>query len=80
MNAAPRENRRANGTLNDSAIVVKPKRPGLDWLHTGDSTHQLDLTSLDLIQELTSISFRNTNEDVTEVLRELFRWSCSKRN
>jgi hypothetical protein len=59
MNAAPRENRRANGTLNGSAIMVKPKRPCLDWLYTGDSTHQLDLTSLDLIQELTSISFRN---------------------
>jgi hypothetical protein len=38
MNAAPRENRRANGTLNGSAIVVKPKRPCLDWLYTGDST------------------------------------------
>jgi hypothetical protein len=59
MNAAPREKRRANRTLNGSAIVVKPKRPCLDWLYTGDSTHQLDLTSLDLIQELTSISFRN---------------------
>ena len=59
MNAAPLENRRANGTLNDSAFVVKPTRPCLDWLYTGDSTHQLYLTSLDLIQELTSISSRN---------------------
>jgi hypothetical protein len=52
MNAAPRENWRVNGTLNGSAIVVKSNRPCLDWLHTGDSTHQLDLTSLDLMQEL----------------------------
>jgi hypothetical protein len=59
MKAAPRENRRANGTLNGSAIVVKPKRPCLDWLYNGDSTHHLYLTALDLIQELTSISFRN---------------------
>jgi hypothetical protein len=70
MNAAPRENWRANGTLNGSAIVVQSNRPCLDWLHTGDSTHQLDLTSLDLMQELPlSHSGRCTNEDV----RELFR-------
>jgi hypothetical protein len=52
MTAAPRENRRANGRLNGSAIVVKPKLSCLNWLYTSDSTHQLDLTSLDLIQEL----------------------------
>jgi hypothetical protein len=63
MNAAPRENGTANGKLNGSAIVVTPKRPCLNWLYSGDSTHQLDLTLLDLIQELTStlILLRSVN-------------------
>jgi hypothetical protein len=50
MNAAPRENRKANGTLNGSAIVVQIQ--GLAWI---DSTRAIpptsfDLTSLDLLQ------------------------------
>jgi hypothetical protein len=46
MNAAPREKRRANGTLNGSAIVVKSTRPCLDWLYTGDSTSLISPRSI----------------------------------
>ena len=34
-------------TLNRSVIVVKPKQPFLDWLHTADPTsHELTLRNL----------------------------------
>jgi hypothetical protein len=65
-------------TVNRSAIVVKPKQPFLDWLHATDPT-SLELTSLNLIREPTIylIPECDTDEDVAEVLRELWRSSSS---
>ena len=59
-------------TLNRSALVVKPKQPFLDWLHKADPT-SLELTMSDLIREPTIylIPECDTNEDLTDVLREL---------
>jgi hypothetical protein len=58
--------------LNRSALVIKPKQPFLDWLHTTDPT-SLHLTLPDLLLEPTiyRIPECDTNEDVEEVLREL---------
>ena len=36
MRGAPREGCENMPTLNRSAIVVTPKQPFLDWLHTTD--------------------------------------------
>jgi len=59
-------------TLNRSAIVVTPKQPFLDWLHTADPT-SLELTLRELVQEPTVylVPECDTNEDVAQVLREL---------
>jgi hypothetical protein len=59
-------------TLNRSAIMVRPKQPFLDWLHTADPT-SLEPTLRNLVQEPTIylIPECDTNEEVREVLREL---------
>ena len=59
-------------TLNRSALIVKPKQPFLDWLHAADPT-SLELTLFNLTREPTIylISECDTDEDVTEVLRDL---------
>lgn len=59
-------------TLNRSAIVLKPKHPFLEWLHTADPT-SLDLTLLDLVREpaIYLIQECDTDEEVAEVLNEL---------
>jgi hypothetical protein len=58
--------------LNRSALVIKPKQPFLDWLHTADPT-SLHLTLPDLLLEPTIylIPECDTNEHVEEVLHEL---------
>ena len=58
--------------LNRSAIVVKPKQPFLDWLHTADPTsHRLTLRDLSLEPTIYLIPECDTGEDVREVLEEL---------
>jgi len=59
-------------TLNRSAIVVTPKQPFLDWLHTADPT-SLELTLFNLTREPTIylIPECDTDEGVAEVLRDL---------
>ena len=59
-------------TLNRSAIVVTPKQPFLDWLHTTDAM-SAELTLLELIRDPTIylIPECDTDEDVVEVLRDL---------
>ena len=58
--------------LNRSAIVVKPRQPVLDWLHTADPTsHRLTLGELALEPTIYLIPLCDTEEDVHEVLREL---------
>jgi hypothetical protein len=58
--------------LNRSAIVVKPRQPFLDWLHTADPTSRR-LTLGDLVREPTIylIPECDTEEDVHQVLCEL---------
>ena len=58
--------------LNRSAMVVKPRRPFLDWLHTADPTSR-NLSLHELVQEPTIylIPECDTEEDVREVLQEL---------
>ena len=51
MNAAPREGEGME-TLNRSGVIVRPKQPFLDWLHTADPTSH-ELTLLDLVQDPT---------------------------
>src|ERR1035438_5602040 len=58
--------------LNRSAIVVKPRQPFLDWLHTADPTsHRLTLGDLTLEPTIYLIPECDTEEDVREVLREV---------
>ena len=59
-------------TLNRSTLVVKPKEPFLDWLHTADSTSRR-LTLQELVREpaIYLIPECDTNGEVDEVLREL---------
>ncbi len=58
--------------LNRSAIVVKPRQPFLDWLHTADPTsHRLTLPDLARESTIYLIPECDTEEDVHEVLREL---------
>lgn len=58
--------------LNRSAIVVKPRQPFLDWLHTADPTSR-SLSLRELVQEPTIylIPECDTEEDVRGVLQEL---------
>ena len=58
--------------LNRSAIVVKPRQPFLDWLHTADPTSR-NLSVRELVQEPTIylIPECDTEEDVQGVLQEL---------
>ena len=58
--------------LNRSAIVVKPRQPFLDWLHTVDPTSR-NLSLSELVQEPTIylIPECDTEEDVRGVLQEL---------
>ena len=58
-------------TLNRSAIVVKPKQPFLDWLHTADPTSR-SLSLQELVREpaIYLIPECDTNAEVDEVLRE----------
>ncbi|MGB7584136.1 MAG: hypothetical protein WBM11_04755 [Terriglobales bacterium] len=57
-------------TLNRSAIVVKPKQPFLDWLHTADPTSG-SLTMRERLREPTIylIPECDTNAEVDEALR-----------
>ena len=58
--------------LNRSAIVVKPRQPFLDWLHTADPTsHTLTLGELAPEPTIYLVPVCDTEEDVHEVLREL---------
>ncbi len=58
--------------LNRSAIVVKPRQPFLDWLHTADPTsHRLTLRDLTREPTIYLILECDTEEDVHEVLREV---------
>ncbi len=59
-------------TLNRSAIVVKPKQRFLDWLHAADPTSgRLTLSILTREPTIYLIPECDTEEDVTNVLREL---------
>lgn len=64
--------RAGENTLNRSAIVVTPKQPFLDWLHTTDAM-SAELTLLELIWDATIylVPECDTDEDVVEVLRDL---------
>ena len=58
--------------LNRSAIVVKPKQPFLDWLHTADPTnHKLTLGHLAREPTIYLIPECDTEADIQEVLSEL---------
>jgi hypothetical protein len=58
--------------LNRSAIVVKPKQPFLDWLHTADPTsHRLTLGDLSREPTIYLIPECDTEADIQEVLSEL---------
>ena len=58
--------------LNRSAIVVKPRPPFLDWLHTADPTsHRLTLCELTREPRIYLIPECDTEEDVRDVLRKL---------
>jgi hypothetical protein len=58
--------------LNRSSIVVKPRRPFLDWLHTADPTSR-DITRREVVEDPTIylIPECDSEEDIHEVLREL---------
>jgi len=59
-------------TLNRSAIVVKPKQPFLDWLHTADPTSRsLNLQELGQEPTIYLIPECDTDAEVDEVLRQL---------
>jgi hypothetical protein len=60
------------GRLNRSAIVVRPKQPFLDWLHSADPTSR-HLTLPDLLREprIYLIPECGTDADVRDVLREV---------
>jgi len=58
--------------LNRSAIVVKPRQPFLEWLHTADPTsHRLTLRELSREPTVYLIPECDTEEDVRAVLRDL---------
>ena len=58
--------------LNRSAIVVKPRQPFLDWLHTADPTsHRLTLRELAREPTIYLIPGCDTEEDMRDVLREV---------
>jgi hypothetical protein len=58
--------------LNRSAIVVKPRQPFLDWLHSADPTsHRLTLRDSTREPTIYLIPECDTEEDVREVLEEL---------
>jgi hypothetical protein len=58
--------------LNRSAIAVKPRQPFLDWLHKADPTsHGLTLRELSQEPTIYLIPECDTEEDVSDVLREL---------
>ena len=74
MNAARRESGelRVSHGESRSAIVVKPRQPFLDWLHTADPTsHRLTLRDLTREPTIYLIPECDTEQDVHEVLREL---------
>jgi hypothetical protein len=57
--------------LNRSAVVVKPKQPFLDWLHTADPTsHRLTLGDLSREPTIYLLPECNTEADVQELLSE----------
>lgn len=59
-------------TLNRSAIVVRPRQPFLDWLHSADPTSR-NLSLPDLMREprIYLIPECDTDAEVAEVLREV---------
>jgi hypothetical protein len=61
-------------TLNRSAIVVTPKQPFLDWLHSTDP-RSVELTLLNLTRDPTIylIPECDSDEDAAKVLRDLCR-------
>lgn len=58
--------------LNRSAVVVTPRQPFLDWLHTADPT-SADITLEELSNEpsIYLIPECDTREEVADTLREL---------
>jgi hypothetical protein len=59
-------------TLNRSAVVVKPKRPLLDWLHAADPTsHCLSLEDLQHEPTIYLIPECDTEAEVEDALRAL---------
>jgi hypothetical protein len=59
-------------TLNRSAIVVTPKQPFLDWLHTADPTsHSLSLEELGQEPAIYLIPECDTDDEVDDALHEL---------
>ena len=60
--------------LNRSAIVVRPKQPFLEWLHSVDPTSS-ELTLQDLGQEpdVYLVPEFESEEDLADCLREMFR-------
>jgi hypothetical protein len=53
--------------LNRSAIVVKPRQPFMDWLHTADPTsHRLTLRELSREPTIYLIPECHTEEDVCD--------------
>jgi hypothetical protein len=59
-------------TLNRSALVVKPKQPFLEWLHSADQTsHRLTLVDLSREPTIYLIPECDTPADVEDVLQDL---------
>jgi hypothetical protein len=58
-------------TLNRSAVVVKPKQPFLDWLHTADPTsHDLSLSELTHEPTIYLLPECDTSAELDDALRE----------
>ena len=58
--------------LNRSAVVVKPRQPFLDWLHTADPTsHRLSLRELGREPTIYLIPECDTEDEVHAALMEL---------
>lgn len=59
-------------TLNRSAIVVKPKQPFLDWLHSSDpSSREICLSDLSQEPTIHLVPECDTDADVVKILCKL---------